>query len=257
MVVYLDLLMLLNFLVDYLMLVCAERAAGFYPAWGRIAWASVLGAIYGGVCLLPGVSGLGGGVWHILVLILMAVIAFGIEKTSLRRGVFFVLMTMALGGAANGLQTGRFGNLLGTAVCVAGLTILGFRGKTENAKYFPVELEFNGKTVRMTALCDTGNTLRDPVTGESVLVVGADVGEKFFGLSREQLNHPVETMVNPPLAGLHLIPYCAVGTQGGMLLAVRCERVCINGRQKRRMVAVSGEEVGCGDVYQALAGGDC
>ena len=50
MTVYLDLLMLLNFLIDFLLLVCAERLAGFLPAFRRISLASLLGGIYGGIC---------------------------------------------------------------------------------------------------------------------------------------------------------------------------------------------------------------
>jgi hypothetical protein len=48
MTVYLDLLMLLNFLIDFLLLVCAERLAGFLPAFRRISLASLLGGFTAG-----------------------------------------------------------------------------------------------------------------------------------------------------------------------------------------------------------------
>ena len=87
MAVYLDLMMILNFAVDYLLLLCAERVAGYVPAWGRIAWASVLGGIYSGVCLLPGFRFLGNIVWRIMALAVMSVIAFGINSGTVRKSV--------------------------------------------------------------------------------------------------------------------------------------------------------------------------
>ncbi len=83
-----------------------------------------------------------------------------------------------------------------------------------------VELEPD-RQMQLIALRDTGNTLRDPLTGEQVLVAGADVGEKLLGLTAQQLRNPVETVAQSTLRGLRLIPYRGVGQPGGMLLAVR------------------------------------
>ena len=52
--IYLDLAVLLNFLVDGLLLLGTNRLAGHPPQWRRCALAAAVGAIYGGVCLLPG-----------------------------------------------------------------------------------------------------------------------------------------------------------------------------------------------------------
>ena len=255
MTVYLDLLMLLNFLIDFLLLVCAERLAGFLPAFRRISLASLLGGIFGGICVLPGFYFLGKIIWRMIFLILISIIAFGFSKAALRKGILFIFMTMALGGAASGVHAGRFGSLLGTALSVAVLCVIGFRGKTETATYIPVELEYLGKKLRITALYDTGNTLRDPVTGEQALIIGSDIGSSLFGLNPQQLEHPVETMLKPPLDGLRLIPYCAVGKSTGMLLAIRCSNVRIGNRQGSALVAFSPNKIGNEDVYQALAGG--
>ena len=44
-----------------------------------------------------------------------------------------------------------------------------------------------GSRVSIVALRDSGNTLRDPVSGEQVLVVSGEVAEKLTGLTQEQL----------------------------------------------------------------------
>jgi stage II sporulation protein GA (sporulation sigma-E factor processing peptidase) len=92
-----------------------------------------------------------------------------------------------------------------------------------------VELTYGGQTVKLNALRDTGNTLRDPVTGKSVLVVGADIADRLTGLSRRQLSEPVETISEIP--GMRLIPYRAVGQPSGLLLALPVRKSKIGGKK--------------------------
>ena len=114
----------------------------------------------------------------------------------------------------------------------------------------PVELTYGAQTVRLTALRDTGNSLRDPITGKPVLIVGADIAEKLTGLSPAALRDPVRTMGSLP--GLRLIPYRTVGNTG-FLLALRIPSVKIGNRQGSALVAFSPHILGSG--YQALTGG--
>ena len=54
MVVYLDILLFLNFFVDFLLLLGTNRLAGHPPQKGRAAFAAALGGVYGIATLLPG-----------------------------------------------------------------------------------------------------------------------------------------------------------------------------------------------------------
>ena len=107
----------------------------------------------------------------------------------------------------------------------------------------------------LVALRDTGNNLRDPVTGESVLVAGADVAEKLLGLSAYQLSHPVETLAYGILPGMRLIPYHAVGQPGGIMVAVRFRGAKIGNTYSDPLVAFAPEVLARGEVYQMLTGG--
>ena len=122
-------------------------------------------------------------------------------------------------------------------------------------EYVPVELTYGGKTVSIVALRDSGNTLRDPISGEQVLVVSGEVAEKLTGLTQDQLRAPLKTLMCRPVPGLRLIPYRAVGQAGDMLLAMRFDRVKIGNRPQSAVVAFAAEGLGRGDVYQALTGG--
>lgn len=245
---YLDLLMLLNFLVDFLLLVGTNRLSGHSAAAKRAALAAIPGGLYGGLCMLPGLTFLSGTVWRIASLGLMAAIAFGCNRDSIRRGILFVLLSMALGGVAIGMESGSFGTLVLSAAVVCGMCLWGFRGSF-GEEYVSVEIE----GVKLTALRDTGNTLKDPVTGESVLVVSPQIGKNLLGLTQQELENPVLAMGKVP--GLRLIPYHAVGTGGGLLAAKRFENVKIGKRKTGCLVAFAPNELGQGKPYDALTGG--
>lgn len=254
MTVYLDLVMLLNFLVDGLLLVGANRLTGYPAGWRRCALSAALGGIYAGICMLPGWQFLGGILWRMVVLAAMAVIAYGWNMGALRRGTVFVLLSMALGGMAIGLGKGDFSSLIFSAAGIAFLCMLGIRSPLGIDRFQQVELQWQGKRVTMTALVDTGNTLRDPITGEGVLVVGMAAGAQL-GISRETISDPITAMAQGSIPGARLIPYRAVGKPGGMLLMIRMEKVRLGGRTISPMVAFAPEEIGRNEGYQALAGG--
>ena len=253
--VYLDVAVLLNFLIDFLLLLGTNRLAGYPPGAGRAALAAALGSVYAGCCLLPGFRFLGNLLWRLVSLGLMSTIAFGWKKTALRRGILFVFLRMALGGVALGIGSGGLFALVAAAAGVSLLCLLGFRGKAGGSSYVPVELQYAGKRLRLTGLQDTGNTLRDPVTGQQVLVAGAEVAEELTGLTAQQLQTPVETLASAALPGLRLIPYRAVGQKGGMLLAMRLTDVKVGSWRGSSIVAFAPEGLGKDGAYQVLTGG--
>ncbi len=253
--VYMDLVVLLNFLVDYLLLLGTNRLSGYPSAGKKPLLAAALGGLYAGACMLPGFAFLAGTFWRLASLGLMSVIAFGWDRDALRRGVLFTFLSMALGGVALGLGSGGFWSLVLAAALVSLMCLLGFRGRAGEASYVPIRITHNGKTASLTALVDTGNTLRDPVTGRGVLVVDADVAQKLLLLSQEQLAHPVETLAAGCCPGLRLIPYRAVGQPSGMLLGLRADSLLIDGKESEHMVAFAPQKIGQGKPYQALAGG--
>lgn len=253
--VYLDLVMLLNFLVDFLLLLGTNRLSGFPGAPGRCALAALLGAVYSGACLLPGFSFLGNLLWRTVSLGLMGLLAFGWNRSALKRSGVFLLLSMALGGIALNFGRGDFLGLVLAAVLCWLLCRLAFGDTVGGREYVPVTLCYGDKTASLLALRDSGNTLRDPITGEQVLVIAGEVAQRLTGLTEEQLKKPLETMAQHALPGLRLVPYRAIGQSGGMLLAMRFPAVKIGSRQQSAIVAFAPEGMGRGSMYQALTGG--
>ncbi len=245
MVVYLDAFVGLNFLVDLCLMLGVNRLSGHPPGLGRAAAAAVLGGGYAGACLVPGFTFLANGLWRAVSLGLMGWTAFGTGRSGWQRSVLFVLLSMALGGLTVCADAGGWG----VAVCAGGVAALGKMGlRGVGRQLVPIVVTYRGKTVRALALVDTGNALRDPITGESVAVLSPELGERL-GISAEALRDPAANMA----PGLRLIPAQTVGG-GGLLAAVRCDAITIGGKPVGHIAAFARESFGNGE-YRALIGG--
>ena len=249
--IYLDLAIFLNFLVDFLLLLGTNRLSGFPPGWRNAAAAATLGACYAGFCI-P-FRFLGSMLWRTLMLGLMGVVAFGWNRSAWRRTAVFVILATALGGMAMGLRSHSFGALVLAAGGVWILCRVAFEGAAGTQEYIPVTLSYGGRTLRVVALRDTGNTLTDPLTGEPVLILSPHCAEALTGLTQAQLQHPAESL--RALPGLRLIPYCSVGNGTGLMLALRFHGAVIGSETRDALIAFAPEGLGKTTMYQALTGG--
>lgn len=255
MTVYVDLAAMLNFGIDFLLILSVNRLCGHPPEWKRGILAAAVGGIYSGMCLLPGFHFLGRGWWRGIFLGLLCIIAFGFRRDTLRRGGLFLLLSMTLGGIA--LAFSRGGILIPLA-SAGGLWFLcgrGFPVHRHDAITLPLQIRHGRETVHLTALYDTGNRLKDPISGEPVMVIGQEAASRLTGLNTEQLRSPIQTLAANILPGLRLIPCRTVAQDGGMLLAMRFSDVVLGNRKTTAIVAFSPVEIGRGEGYQALLGG--
>lgn len=252
---YLDLVMLLNFLVDYLLLLGTSRLSGFPANQKRLLLAAAVGAVYSGGCMLNGFRFLSGFHWRVISLILISVIAFGWDRSVWKRCCIFLLLSFALGGMAILVGSGSFMKTVVLAVLLYLLAYLAFDGGVGGDVFFPIEIDNGTNALRIIALRDTGNMLRDPISGEQVLVVEEKTAQRLTGLTREELMAPLETMTKKGIPGLRLIPYKTVEKNGAFMLGMRFPNVTVNGRRRSAIVAFAPNGLG-GNSYQAIAGGN-
>lgn len=242
--------MMLLFMVDFLLLLGTNRLCEHPPDGLRAAAASALGAAHLGLYLLPGFSFLGHWVWRIVFLGLMALVAFGMRPSALPRAAVFALLQLAVAGitAGDGFWTVTLAVLVVFLLCMAGKSGPGRR-------YVPVKITHGGKVVALLALLDTGNTLKDPISGKSVLVADALVAEQLLGLGEGELASPIETLSAGKRMGLRLIPYCAIGQRAGLLLGLKPDSMTIDGKESDHILAFAPQMIGEGNTFRALAGG--
>ena len=254
MTVYVDLVMVLNFLVDFCLLIGTNRLSGYPPGWKRCLLGAAFGGLYSGVCMFPEFRFLGNTLWRIISLLMMAWISFGMGIRMLRQAGVFLILSMALGGLVMSFGRGEWLPLLCCGVILWSLCRLGFPNPPGSVQYEMITIRHGERTVKMLALRDTGNTLTDPLTGEPVLVISGKMASLLTGITDAQLRSPLETLSQGTLPGLRLIP-CRTVSGGGMLLAMRFADVQIGNRKCSVIVAFAPDGLGRGDSFQALTGG--
>ncbi len=279
MTVYADVLFALNACVNYLMLLVSARVAGAHIRRVRLALAGGLGGFYAVAALLPG-CGVLQGVWmKALVWAAMLVLAFGATKKTLRLGLLFLAASFAFGGVVFALMQlldagvmvlpgGAFYPVsAGALLTLAGVTYLAAwlvfsrLGEHTGGQIATLTLFLGAHTVTVRALRDSGNTLKDPITNEPVLVAGWQTAAQLLPeakLQQAEFSDPAALLrrlseQNPALR-LRLVPYRAVGTQSGLLLAARCTAGQA-GRKRPVLVAFSPTSVSDAGNYEALTGG--
>ena len=279
--VYLDELFLLNFVVDYLLLLAAGRLSGEVLRRPRLALGAALGAAYAAGAVLPA----GGFLLHPLCKlgagVLMVTAGYGGSRRLLRTGLTFFAVSAAFGGGVLLIQT--FGSrslaldgllsaapdlrliLLSAAVCYALITLVLGRVSRHSApgELVPAVLTLAGRRLALTALVDTGNTLSDPATGRPVMVAEGEKTAPLFPPGRaptaEELRDPAALMERLAAEGwrsrCRLLPYRAVGVEHGLLLALRLDGAKVGGREwEGLLLALSPTPVTDGGGYSALIG---
>lgn len=277
-VIYIDTLFLLNAVVDYLLLLAAARVAGEPLSRGRFLLGGVMGGIYAvAIFLFPMLTGM---VYKCAVLMLIMLVAYGKSQKLLRQILIFLALSAAFAGGILAISlTGGEGLslnggvlyssmdlkmvLLSASFCYAVLTTVFQNFATHtvaSGELISVRLELQGKEIEFFAMIDTGNTLKDPISGLPVLVVEAQVLSELLPrpFPREKVAQPYDFMnhySNHPIGKrMRLIPYQAVGVQG-LLLVMKMDKVTLNHEASPSiLVGLSPTAVSDGGNYKALVG---
>lgn len=252
---YIGMVLLLNFIVDSLLILSVNYLTGFAHRWHRIGLAALLGGLYGAACMIPQLDWLGHVLLRILCLFLIGIVAFGISFSSMKRSMLFCVLCLSLEGFAWSMDAGGFFEIIGLCIGLCVCCICSLRARTGGREYIQISIEHNNKTLELTAFKDTGNMLRDPMTGLSVIILSAEMAKELLGLTQKQLQNPVETVANGAVKGLRLLPCKTVTGRENFLLAKRMDEVKIGRWQGSCLVAFSSVTLDAEGSYQALTGG--
>lgn len=190
--VYIDLYFLVNVSMDLLCLMITAALLHRQVKRLRAVAGAMLGGGYAVAALLFGFDGLFGFFLDFAVALLMCTVTFYVRKTTFGRilqcALSQTLVSMLLGGVmtalyawlnrlelpfdalqGDGLSVWTFALLTAVASIT---TVRGGRlfGLSQKTKSVTVEAVLFGKTVTLHAMVDSGNLLRDPVSGKSVIV---------------------------------------------------------------------------------------
>lgn len=280
MVIYLDLVFLLNSTADAFALYVTSRLSGLALRPARVLIASLLGGVYGVVCSVPSFCSIGSIVPQILVAAVLVWVVFGIHTIYLRLCLLFFVLSCAMGGVL--IAFAQAFTIYGVSdtlhsinwkvfflvggMCYFLLSIV-FRG---SAKHFVSgeisngSIFHNGRNVFLNVLIDTGHTLRDPYSGNQVMTVWLDStrglwsSEEWNILSRLRSKGiaPVfEELAQIAPGKFRLIPYRAVGVDTGSLICFTADNAVVGNKTFGKIsVALSFTPLSDGGNCNALWG---
>ncbi|MCL6479462.1 MAG: sigma-E processing peptidase SpoIIGA [Peptococcaceae bacterium] len=290
-VVYLDKLFLGNLLVNGLLLWSAGRLSRIRVKYHRLLIGSSLGSLYSLAFFLPGMEQFFSFYVKIAVSLVMVAAAFAPlppKKFGLCLS-FFYLVSFAAGGMVIGfsylvshaggfVQINNFlaivnrylwpGLLLTLLVLWAGVAVLPgyFKGRQRiEALRLPVTIYFEGRAAVVRGLVDTGNSLCDPVSGEPVVVVEHNAIRDVLPDPMKELAactgnaiEVIERMMGTPWSSrLRLIPFHSLGSDRGILLGIKPDRVEFLRdsriqRVDRVVIGIHGHRLDAGEEYNAI-----
>ena len=248
--IYVDVLMAVNFFINYYLLLACAAYLRVPVRRGRLAASSALGALFSLAILLPELPAVLSAAEKLLMSAGMVLSAFGFVtlKEFLRRTAAFFLISFSFAGLMIALwyfvspqgmairNTVVYFNIspaaliLLAAACYGILRLVSrFAGRAEPKNLFcRAEITRGSVCCSFTARVDTGNSLTEPFSGDPVAVVSKAAAERVI---------PPEGSAN-----FRLVPFHTV-SGGGLLRAFRPDRLVIH---------VGDKKIVTGRVYIAI-----
>lgn len=269
-VIYIDFLFIINTAANYLLLLASAKICDLYALRRRIFLAALLGGIYSILASIPNYEYLNTLAAKALCAVAMSLFAFGFCKGFLRILCIFLSVSAALGGIVYAVSLGSSGvfsppglkSLALSFLISLVIIVVVFRRTGKNiSETHKVHISCFGNSIELTAFVDTGNNLKDPISGAPVIIINTSELKPLLPRELYRLIStlkPAEAM--EALSGtahadkFRLLPYSAVGIENSMLLALRAD-VKIDGEPSpKTLIALSPTVVSDGGAYSALMG---
>ncbi len=285
-IIYIDVLFVLNLAINYLLLFLTARFSGVYAKRLRLLSGAALGALFSVILFFPDLPVLPSALCKCLLCAAVTSVAFGKQCKGhmLRLCLIFCSVSFALAGIVLALallfgkgETVALRNgvpylnispkllLLSSAAAYGILgAVFGGGGLRVARRTAEVEIRVGEHSLRLRALVDSGNLLRDPMTGKRVAVTGgAALAPLFSGAARETLLRCAELGAAEcfeRLSALHpglfsLVPYRDASSDFGLILALRADSIKVDGqRQDDLLVGAAEKSIETPDGCMAVLG---
>lgn len=264
MTIYIDIVFIENVIMNFIILLATGLILKEKIKTIRLLIASSLGAIYSVISYMSILEIYSSMILKIVLSIVMIYIAFNPQmiQKMWKDILIFYLTSFVFGGAAfaliyivkpqdilmkNGLFLGTYplktiilGAVIAFTVIMSAFTMV--KSKFNKKDMFcEIEIGVNGKKIETTAMLDTGNLLKEPITNTPVIVVEHTL--LYDCIPKEILNHVDELLGgefdNIPeeikeeyITKLKFIPFSSLGKQNGMLLGIKIDYIKIKEEDK-------------------------
>lgn len=257
MTIYLDVVIIENLIMNSIIIYATAIITKSKIKHIRILISSLIGAIYSVLSYISNLAIFSNLFTKILLSIIMVYIAFNPKdiKALGKIILLFYLTSFVFGGVAfamiyiikpqnilmkDGLFLGTYplktifiGAIVASIILITGFKVV--KSKFSKKDMFcNINIKIKGKEKKIKLMVDTGNLLKDPISGMPVIVI--EHTELYDILPKELLNNLEkilggdlkgipEDIKNEYLSKLRVIPYSSLGKQNGMLLGIKADEV--------------------------------
>ncbi len=240
MIIYIDLLMTINFLFDFLLLLTINIALKRYSKVYKLILASLFGEVTLFSLFIP-INSILFTILKIILGIIMVLIAFGYKniKYTFYNIIYLYMVSIILGGFVYYLNVefNKINDLI--LLLLAPFILYIFMKSLKVVKeiknyYYKIKIVFNNQQeLNITAFLDTGNKLVDPITNKPIIL-----------LNKKKLKDNIK--IRSPM----YVPYNALNYHG-LLECIKPEYIVINNKR------LSNYLIGLSEQTFKLNGIDC
>ena len=260
MTIYLDVVLLENLIMNSIIVYVTAIITKAKIKHIRIILASLIGAIYSILSYISKLPIFSNLFIKIILSIIMVYVAFNPKEIKIlgKELLLFYLTSFLFGGVAfaliyiikpqeilmkDGLFLGTYplktvfiGAIVASIILIAGFKVVKSKISKKDM-YCKITIKLEGKQKEINVMIDTGNLLKEPISGMPVIVV--EHTELYGILPKEILNNLEkilggdlsnipEEIKNSYITKLKVIPYSSLGKQNGMLLGIKAEQIIIH-----------------------------
>lgn len=257
MIVYLDVVLMENLFMNYIILFATAIINKVEIKLIRILLASIIGSLYAVANYTSILENKLGLILKIFLSIAMVYLAFKPKtfKQCIKQLLIFYLTSFTFGGVAfallyfikpgellmkNGVYIGTYplkialmGGIVGFVIVTIAFKII--KGKISKKDIFcqiTIQIEEQSKT--LIAMLDTGNQLKEPLTGAPVVIVEKEelkelIPEQIIANSKKIIEGNIEeiTQIEKFQNRFRVLPFNSIGKTNGLLLGIKADKVTV------------------------------
>ena len=251
MTIYLDIVFLENVFINYTILIATTMLLKQKFKFGKALISRTLGYISSIILFLIKSSLLIEISLKILISVIMILIVYG-KKKFLRNILFFYLTSLVFGGVAtiiifsikpeslNISEKFSNGTILIKNIIKASIisTVVIFivsklikNNELKKRNIYDLEIFYKGKMLKIKAFLDSGNLLKEPITGKSVIIVEKDSLKGI--VERDVIDNLKNILSGKWLKDVNakfsffIIPFVSLGNDNGILIGFKPEYIKI------------------------------
>jgi len=292
MTIYLDVVLIENLCMNYIILFATGYILKIKIKHIRLIISALIGGIYSILAYTEVLEIYSNIAMKLILSIVMVYVAYSPKNIKLlsKQILIFYLTSFVFGGTAfallyfvkpqdilmqDGVLIGTYplkiallGGIVGFTITVIAFKIVKYR-ISKNDMFCEIEIFFGEKSVKLKAMLDTGNMLKDPITRMPVIVVEKDILyeiipykildnlEKIIG--GDVPDEIYEEINVEYISKFKVIPFSSLGKQNGLLLGFKASKIVTyidtnEEELKNVIIGIYDKKLSKKDKYNALLG---